>query len=178
MMKKRLFWITVIFCLNVWAMQTAAQYVRKKQQPNFFIPQQEIESRPEKLQMPKTANYQNTEPTTNHIRSEKSRLPAQEAPKQIKKKAPARKVPTVDDDMPEIMENNIDDEPDYQKKYQDYLEDLAEIANEGKVNDTQDVYDDLDLMNSEKMIEVDKNFNKKREKPQAQLDKALNNVLR
>lgn len=178
MMKKRLFWVTVILCLNVLAMQTAAQYIRKKQQPNFFIPQQEIESRPEKLQMPKTANYQNMEPTTNHIRSEKSRLPAPDVPQPTKTKAPMEKVPTAEDDIPEIMENNIDSEPDYQKKYQDYLEDLADIANEGKVKDTQDVYDDLNLMNSEKMIEVDKDFNKKREKPQAQLDKALNKVLR
>lgn len=181
-MKRRLFWMTVFLGLNVLVVQTGAQYVRKKQQPNFFVPQQEIAGQAEKLQMPKTANYKNGRETITHVTSEGPR-PTSNDPVQRplpNKLSPAKtkRLPAEDTDMPDIPENDIEDEPSYQKKYQDYLEDLADIATEGKVNDTQNVYDDLNLMNSEQMIEVDKNFNKKREKPQAQLNKALNKALR
>ncbi len=178
------------------------RYVRQKQQPNFFIPQKAINTPSEKLHMPKVADYKNTEPTTKHVSTKANIKPTKTVTKtQIKKPIRESAKNNVPADMPEEeispqdaldtyqnyledLDDIVDDnssssnnEPEYQKKYQDYLEDLGELSKTGKIHDKRDVYSDLSAMNSDDLIKVDKNFNQKRTSPKSKIQKSLKKSL-
>lgn len=172
-MKKALYLLIFILQVLLWAGNAAAQdsqrYVRQKVQPNFFIPNGALaESKPEKVFVPR---YRKGQTTAKHISADDN-LYAARPVYQKPKTAPKTdnqpiynsdtETDSYDDKPATPAPSQIDDgTPDYQKMYQDYLKDLDSIAKTGDVKD-QAVLDDLSVMNSEKRIELDKKFNKKR----------------
>ncbi len=170
-MKKALFTVLLIlFCvLSVTATaQNRQRFVRKKVQPNFFIPNGALaESKPEKVYIPR---YNAGETTAKRISADDNK-PVQrpvvlnnqvskQTPETTTTPTPAAEKPYTPPTTP--APSQVDDgTPNYQKMYQDYLRDLDTIANTGNIND-QAVLSDLDAMNSEKRIEIDKKFNKNR----------------
>lgn len=171
-MKKTLQIITFIL-FTLWtaapsAAQNSERYVRQKAQPNFFIPGGALaESKPEKVFVPR---YRKGQTTAKHISANDNLYAAQ--PAKRKPQTPKRTDDPVSyadansnkpvSKFSEPAPSQINDgTPNYQKMYQDYLQDLEAIAQNGDVKD-QAVLDDLNVMNSEKRIELDKNFNKKR----------------
>lgn len=161
-------------------------YVRKKIQPNFFIPEGALsESRPEKVGIPQyrqgrtTAKRITVEPEpaptpqaqtqqlqqisdTHKQPQEISRLPENQEP-QIQSTRDEVSPPTnIQTSSPISQQGSQTDTPNYQKMYQDYLKDLDSIAQSGAVN-TSYIDKDLSAMNSEKRIKIDQEFNSKRD---------------
>lgn len=172
-MKKALY-ILILLLLTVWTAanalaQSRERFVRQKVQPNFFIPGGALaESKPEKVFVPR---YRKGQTTAKRISADDTLYAAQ--PAQRKPQAPKRPDNSVsyadtNDNEPvsKLSEpapsQTNDGTPEYQKMYQDYLQDLESIAQNGNVKD-QAVLDDLNVMNSEKRIELDKKFNKSRD---------------
>ena len=160
-------------------------YVRKKIQPNFFIPEGALsESHPEKVGMPQyrrgktTAKRITAEPepmaqvqpqqphqnTNNNQKQVKevSRLPEKQ---EIQIQTPMNEAETstnIQTSSPLPQQETQTNTPNYQKMYQDYLKDLDSIAKNGAVN-TSYIDKDLNIMNSEKRIQIDQEFNSKRD---------------
>lgn len=171
-MKKALH-IFILILLTVWTAanalaQSSERYVRQKVQPNFFIPGGALaESKPEKVFVPR---YRKGQSTAKHISADDALYAAQPARRKPQTpKRPDNPVSYADANgsepvskVSEPAPSKINDgTPEYQKMYQDYLQDLEAIAKNGDVKD-QAVLDDLKVMNSEKRIELDKKFNKGR----------------
>lgn len=181
----KIFSITFGFCLMAGTAlaQMNQPYVRKKIQPNFFIPEGALaESKPEKVGMPQyrqgrtTAKRISAEPEpapqpqnqqlqqisdTRRQTEEISRLPEnqeQQIQSPIREDANETNTQTS---SPVPQQGNQTDTPNYQKMYQDYLKDLDSIARNGAVN-TSYIDKDLNAMNSEKRIQIDKEFNSHR----------------
>lgn len=186
----KIFSITFGFCLiaGTALSQLSQPYVRKKIQPNFFIPEGALaESHPEKVGIPQ---YRKGTSTAKRISSE----PAQEpqmvkqqymSPQNEEKTTSLTSSPiteTSQNQIPKPQQNNPaetplqtninqnpTDTPNYQKMYQDYLQDLDIIAKNGNIKDSR-IADDLNVMNSEKRIQLDQEFNSKRNVKQDILD--------
>lgn len=172
-MKKALY-ILILILFAFWSAadagaQNGERYIRQKVQPNFFIPNGALaQSKPEKVFVPR---YRKGQTTAKHISAD-DELYAARPVKSLPKKPqqtnkPVSYADTNDNESSALTPQTTapsqvnDGTPDYQKMYQDYLQDLDAIAKNGDVKD-QAVLDDLSIMNSEKRIELDKNFNKKR----------------
>lgn len=153
-------------------------YVRKKVQPNFFIPQKDLtEQKPEKVGLPQ---YKRGETTTKHISvddnleaiadEQRQRFQAAEEKWQSSRRPfntnteKASKASKTSSPTPPVEESNkAHDIPDYQTKYQEYLKDLEAISRNGTLPNNPGIQDDLSAMNSEQRIEIDKNFNANRD---------------
>lgn len=182
MIKKVLFIACTILLIVASTGEAGAQrfnYVRKKAQPNFFIPQKDLaEYKPEKVGIPQ---YRRGQSTTKHLSSDdnyEEMLAAKQRRFQIaqeKWNTAKNNVPTnTNNESQASKEQNNDDEEDtentsntqktdppsdYKTKYQEYLKDLDEIARSGSLSDNPDLIKDLSAMSSEERIEVDKKFN-------------------
>lgn len=184
-MRKILCMFLVLFA--IWATDTAEaqnrqRYVRKKVQPNFFIPSSALsENKPEKVYIPK---YRVGETTAKRISpSENKEKPkiVKSIPKNTNKQNAKASEELISSDIEkdsytppaEATYANDEKTPEYQKMYQNYLKDLQSIAKTGNVSDPG-VLNDLKVMNSDKRIEIDKNFNKQRN-IKRDLDEALKN---
>lgn len=171
-MKKTLFTVLfVVFCvLSVAALaQDSQRYVRKKVQPNFFIPNNALaENKPEKVYIPRYGAGQTTAkrissddnlPDRQPILTKRQSVDVKETDVSVKPE-----IATTEYTAPSIPDpSQVNDEtPSYQKMYQDYLRDLDSIAKTGEISDPA-VLTDLEAMNSEKRIEIDKKFNQHRD---------------
>ncbi len=171
----KIFSTTLFFCmLTTTALAQLNQpYVRKKIQPNFFIPEGALaESTPEKVSIPK---YRKGKTTAKRITPEASQQNITQVQKQTikqrpqdknKKQAITTQIPSSEtvDISTAIPQQNIDvktDTPNYQNMYQDYLKDLDSIARNGAVSTSQ-IDKDLSSMSSDKRILIDQNFNNQR----------------
>lgn len=167
--------IAVICASVAWA-QTGG-YVRKKIEPNFFIPKS-AQPKPEKLPMP---YYK--QPV---IPAEETTVPApQEQPlpvvEQTQNTAPttAAKAPApvvAPTPAEKSVVQNLSDTPEYQRKYQEYLQDLEYIAATGERPSNANLDNDLKQMNSNERIKLDQKFNAKRN-VKAEFEKTLNQIL-
>lgn len=178
--------IFLIFCLVLLGNNSLAQedkrYVRKQVQPNFFIPSGDLaQNRQEKVIIPR---YGKGQTTAKRISVEDSFVPA---PSNTSKPQSTKNEEIIENsvanDIPEytqipekIPTNNVTTQdsgtPDYQKMYQNYLNDLESIASTGSVsNDTP--LNDLSEMNSETRINIDRKFNEKRN-----IDKEIDNAIK
>lgn len=184
MLKKTLFLISICLYTSTALSQMDTPYVRKRIQPNFFIPQGALaDSKPEKVSLPQ---YRQGISTTKRISARdnqteiNTQLQQQEYPETTVQETeePAKDIlPEEPETIREVKtkENNTeetnDDTPNYQKMYQDYLKDLADIAHQGQT-DTSQITKDLKQMGSDKRIKIDQNFNKHRN-VSAEIEKAL-----
>lgn len=188
-MKKLVFKIIITFFTVAFTFSGASaqeRYVRKKVPPNFFIPQGELsETKQEKVAIPK---YRQGTSTAKHISAEEQREAEMLAAKQRRFKTQDMgkqpynpqteedNISTVAETTPEPETTQIsvrknpatknakgDEVPDYQQKYQEYLQDLDAIAATGTVTNNPGVDEDLGAMSSEKRITIDKKFNEKRD---------------
>ncbi len=188
----KIFSITFGFCLiaGTALSQLSQPYVRKKIQPNFFIPEGALaESHPEKVAIPQ---YRKGTSTAKRISSEPTPEPQMvkqqyTAPQNEEKTTSLTALPVKETSQNQIQEpqqnittetplqtnintnQNPTDTPNYQKMYQDYLQDLDIIAKNGSIKDSR-IADDLNVMNSEKRIQLDQEFNSKRNVKQDILD--------
>ncbi len=173
----KIFSTTLFFCmLTTTALAQLTQpYVRKKIQPNFFIPEGALaESTPEKVSIPK---YRKGMTTAKRITPEAEQRTIKQVQKQTIKQRPQDKdknpkevittqIPTSGtvDISTAVPQQNIDvntETPNYQNMYQDYLKDLDSIARNGTVSTSQ-IDKDLSSMSSDKRILIDQNFNNQR----------------
>lgn len=151
----------------------AAQYVRKKVLPNYFIPAQEIQPKQEKLPPIK---YQYGEDETIATRSYDD-MPTTKtiAVGKIIPQPSAADVPLTTDTSNDISEptssevtldlpdSSSKEVPDYQQKYQEYLRDIKKVAAGKKMPNNPQLQQDLAKMNSDERILIDKKFNAERD---------------
>lgn len=171
--------ILFILGLSLIALNAIAQltepYVRKKIQPNFFIPEGAlVGSKPEKVGMP---IYKQGQSTAKHI---SARMPEEQISTQQDENFSPRPETLTDNAQTQEISTNLpqtyaetdnnssqstyetkNDTPQYQQMYQDYLKDLNSIVQTGSAN-TSHIDKDLNQMNSEKRIQIDKEFNAQR----------------
>lgn len=156
--------------------QTEERYVRKPVQPNFFIPDGSLaQSRPEKVIIPR---YGAGVSTAKHISREDDKIPQRTPFYDPRQQAVPQQPQTTDNaaqtvaqplNKPQPTEQKNDnasvppvsEAANYQEMYQSYLRDLEAIADTGKPASTNTI-SDLDAMNSEERIQLDKKFNERR----------------
>lgn len=156
--------------------QTEGRYVRKPVQPNFFIPDGALaQSRPEKVIIPR---YGAGVSTAKHISREDDKIPQRTPFYDPKQQADSQKQLTADnaaqtvaqplnEPQPTVQKTGnasvppVSEAANYQEMYQSYLRDLEAIADTGKPASTNTI-SDLDAMNSEERIQLDKKFNERR----------------
>ena len=130
-------------------------FTRKKVQPTFFIPEKEI-AKP-KTVFPTPQYFSGQAETLKTISAESSQ-PTQNFVSE----------PQVSD-----TENLVSDTPEYQEKYQEYLNSLVEVAEGKKMPRDKVLENDLKDMSSnkrkyiQKKILEDKEFNKTRPDPES-----------
>lgn len=135
----------------------AFEYVRKKVNPNYFVPQNDV-SKKYKYAIPKYeegVNYSENIGVHNKVQYRESYIPEVE--------------------YAETKNNNLGNgslNPDYQNKYQEYLKDVDVIKEKGYVGDSEELKNDLSKMTSEQRIRIDKEFNKQRN-----IDKKIDNLI-
>lgn len=179
----KIFSLSIGLCLlaESAAAQMTQPYVRKKIQPNFFIPEGALaESQPEKVSLPQ---YRKGQTTAKRISAkpempaeatvmptQTTAIPSQEKPQpqtqtspmpQPETTKPITATPVSDTSKVQTPSQIETDTPQYQKMYQDYLKDLEKIARDGTVSNLQ-INKDLSAMNSEKRIQIDQEFNSHR----------------
>lgn len=160
-------------CLISGIIQAQETYVRKKVEPNFFIPQGALaQSQPEKVFIPQ---YRQGESTAKHISSD---MPETEA-EYVAAPAPQTSTPSRYEDNNVEMQTAIppqnteyqtpfnnnqptQDTPNYQQMYQEYLKNLEDIARDGKTANNA-AAKDIAVMNSEERIKYDQEFNSQRD---------------
>lgn len=163
--------------------QMTEKYVRKQQKPNFFIPEGALaQSQPEKVIMPR---YGAGISTAKHI-SYEDNLPKRQTliykPKSQENDTPIQDTSTSQQTPVQQTQNStitssvpqqapVEDDTNYQEMYQSYLRDLDSIAETGKPASTATLTD-LDAMNSEERIKIDKEFNAQRD-VDSEIKKAL-----
>lgn len=181
MIKKVLYtFISVFIFFAVLSLECQAQhtrtFVRKKVQPNYFIPEREIKTKVEKLPQPKFTAGKDTSV---------SNAKPLEQPQRVVKTAPENTINDNEINTPnqylsnvteQEVENQADSTPDYQKKYQEYIADLDSISNNKAAKYEGSVAKDLSTMNSNERIIVDKKFNQKRD-VKGKFNNTLNQVL-
>lgn len=150
----------------------AAQYVRKKVLPNYFIPAQEIQPKQEKLPPIK---YQYGEDETIATRSYDNMPITKIADKNIVPQPSTADVPLTPDNSNDISEPTLNEVtldlpdqsskeiPDYQQKYQEYLRDIKKVAAGKKMPNNPQLQQDLAKMNSDERILIDQKFNAERD---------------
>ena len=109
-------YLSSILAVVCWGLSAEAQYVRKKQQPSFFIPHGEMEYKPK--QAPLVRYRQGEEQTVSH----KERM----IEKSVTKPMPTNAAPQQHEDTLNTYAEgqNVSDEakvPEYQQVYQNYL---------------------------------------------------------
>ena len=156
-------------CLISGIIQAQEPYVRKKVEPNFFIPQGALaQSRPEKVSLPQ---YRQGESTAKHISSdmpetdyeyvENTPLPSAIRNKNTgnKDKAESNAQETTSQTPLNNSQTTSEDTPNYQQMYQEYLKNLEDIARDGKISNNN-AAKDISVMNSEERIKYDESFNR------------------
>ncbi len=162
-------------CLAMSALpghDAAAEYVRKRVLPDYFIPAQELQPKQEKLPPIKyrygeeetisSRSYDNL-PTTRAVSAAAvdTPLPPQETmpPRQEAEKAApgVKEESSLQPSAPlETAEKNV---PEYQQKYQEYLRDIKKVSAGKKMPSNPRLTKDLAKMNSDERILVDQKFN-------------------
>lgn len=107
----------------------AAQYVRKRVEPDFFMPQGAI-NRPEKLPMPRYTEGQ--EVTVKEAR------PGDVFENEV-----------IDNPDADHADSDMENTPEYKKKYDEYVKDLDNISQTGSIPESQALKEDLGQMDSE-----------------------------
>ena len=161
--------------------QLSEPYVRKKIEPNFFIPEGALAGRkPEKINLPRYNQGQTTAKRISSKMPENITPPSQEPSRDeadisnqpqaqtgglSETTTPLYYTPTLMTNDNNLSSDNpateTTESPNYQKMYQDYLKDLNSIVQSGK-SDTSQIDKDLSNMDSEKRIQIDKEFNAQR----------------
>ena len=161
--------------------QLTEPYVRKKLEPNFFIPEGALAaSQPEKLALPQyrqgtstakhiSKNAPDITPLTNTdlpISQPQTTASTTPLPQEEQSLAVSDSSSTTDSGnfaapTPAPSVAATDSAPNYQKMYQEYLQDLESITNSGEA-DTTHIDADLQQMNTEERIKIDQNFNQRR----------------
>lgn len=179
----KIFSLTLGICLlaGTALAQSNQPYVRKKIQPNFFIPKGALsEDKPEKVGIPQyrqgVSTAKRVSARTSDITQTPTSVPQNNKNKEnvspISNQEPTlsaeentsmtplvQTIPTEETNISETLDTNT---PNYQQMYQDYLKDLDYIAKSGKISD-QNITKDLKAMNSEKRIKIDQKFNSQRD---------------
>ncbi len=172
----KIFSVTFGICLiaGTALSQINQPYVRKKIQPNFFIPEGALsESQPERVGLPQ---YRQGKTTVKRISKEPEIRQLAQPQYQVSNPTPINQTQknnvqqtqsaiepetSAQTSSPLSQQETQTNTPNYQKMYQDYLKDLDSIAKSGNVN-TDYIDKDLSSMNSEKRIQIDKEFNSHR----------------
>lgn len=168
---------SIVISLVVVSFECQAQhsrtFVRKKVQPNYFIPEKEIKTKVEKLPQPKFTHGEDSSITN---------AKPIEQPRRVVKKAPEtiQDTKSTETQDTEVSAQDVVDQsestPEYQKKYQEYIADLDSISNDKEAKYESTVAKDLSSMNSNERIIVDKKFNQQRN-VKGKFNNTLNNVL-
>lgn len=108
------------------------KYIRKKPEQNFFMPKYAL-GKPEKLPMPKYTKGQD---------------------ESVKNLKDAEEVPHWTDDEIEAM-RQMAKKPEYQKKFDEYQEDIEKIDEKGELPENQNLKNDLQEMDSNQKIRVE-----------------------
>ena len=153
-------------CLAMSALpghDAAAEYVRKRVLPDYFIPAQELQPKQEKLPPIKyrygeeetisSRSYDNL-PTTRAVSAAAVDTPL---PPQEKAAPGVKEESSLQPSAPlETAEKNV---PEYQQKYQEYLRDIKKVSAGKKMPSNPRLTKDLAKMNSDERILVDQKFN-------------------
>lgn len=123
--------VMVISLSAVWVWAQDKPYVRKQLQPSFFMPES-AKPKPEKLPMPRyTEGQAESVKAVNHNDVSGGRVEDEELA-----------------GNEEIMQD-LQNTPEYQKKYEDYNQDLEQISKTGEIPENEVLQEDLEQMNSE-----------------------------
>lgn len=162
-MVKRLVFFLILF-LGIGFDPAAARYVRKQQEPDFFIPES-ARQRPEKLPLPRYSA--GAEETIKQVE------PEREVRKYNIDMKASQNIDTVSEtSAPE----GVEETPDYQHKFDDYSRDLEQIDSQGQIPDNQVLREDLNQMNSDQRIVVNHRVYQPRNS-KAAFNRALQNGL-
>ena len=147
-MQQKFIAITVLFAIVIGLTFTSqGRYVRKQLQPDFFIPKEVQFNQPEKLPpLPKKEFLENNSAETSQ---------------------PVDKMKSIRKESAQIFI------PDYQKKFDDYNQDISYINRNGELPVNLSLKSDLDKMNSNELFEVQK----KELGPESQVSRAFMDVL-
>lgn len=158
-------WAAVAALMGILTAQAQETYVRKKIKPNFFIPTQEIERPAAKLPQPQFTAGQ--EETIKVASPEENSEPEATSEAQT---------PQASTSSQETISARKSEAPAYQQKYQEYLEDIGEVAKGKNLPENQTLNNDLSKMNSEERILVDRQFNRNRQ-PKTEFNQELKKQL-
>ncbi len=156
-MSKILLFGSVILVVGIVVETTASDfsYVRKQKTPDFFIPESALQQQ-ERLPTPKY--YKGEDETVKVVRHQP----------EVKVFAANKKE--------EAFEETTTEEPVYQHKYDEYTNDLKKMSRTGKIPENKALQKDLNKMNSEDRVLVQKKPYQTRPVKE-QFDKALENSL-
>lgn len=153
--------ISAIFAFSLLAQAAQpGRYVRKQLKPNFFIPEEDLDYT-EKLP---EFNYYPEAPLPQAIRSNTETSSEQvvkiiKAPKQDVSQTTAPVAFSQQTESPylEYDKNELAQIPEYKQKYDDYINDLKEIAKSGKLPENPRVaFDLMKMSTNERLVVTDK----------------------
>lgn len=143
--------VAIIIILSSVCAIAQQTYVRKKVKPDFFIPQNELQKPQKKLPQPKFSAGEE---------------------QSIKVAQPQDGITEGTNQVPIAAEIQQQDTPKYQQKYQEYLQDVGEVAKGNDLQTNPELDNDLAKMDSDERIMIDQKFNRSRN-PQKDFQKAL-----
>jgi len=156
-------WISVC-CLGIAMFidinMATAQFVRKKYEPSFFIPQGELEVKPKEVPIVKYRRG-----VTNSVSHKEREKPVLRSVPQVNVVKNIAPLATNIDDNNQINDvvTETKNVPEYQQVYQEYLEDVDKVAKGRKMPKNIGLQNDLAKMDSNERIKIDKEFNANRD---------------
>lgn len=158
-MKKIIFILSgiTILGLSYAAIAQPGQYVRKQLKPDFFIPQGEMEKKevlpPFYYEQPKPKAIVNKDVVPQEVSETEEAIP--EVAESVLPKAMSK---PIDSEYLNYSDKELENTPEYQQKYDDYIKDLQKIATTGQYPENKTLNDELAKMNSNERMIVDDNF--------------------
>ena len=152
--------ISAIFAFSLLAQAAQpGRYVRKQLKPNFFIPEEDLDYT-EKLP---EFNYYPEAPLPKAIRPNSEpeqvinviKTPQQEVAKTVEQAVLPQQ---IESPYIEYDKNELAQIPEYKQKYDDYINDLKEIAKSGKLPENPRVAFDLMKMSTNARLVVTDKF--------------------
>ena len=134
----------------IYIHDSKARYVRKQIEPDFFIPESD-KTKPEKLPMPV---YLEGEEVTvkNARRGDVFVNEADDNLVAVEEVIEPKAAPQEPQQQPQVQERVLEDTPEYKQKYDDYNNDLEQIAKTGTMPENKNLQKDLEQMNSDDRV--------------------------